>query len=697
MSAVEPGGITSVLCENRVFPPPPAFAAQAHIGSIEEYEKAWRRSIEDPEGFWGQIARDLHWFKPWSKVCEWNLPDARWFVGASTNLSSNCLDRQVECGRGSHPAIVWEGEPVASSAGDATGRHEIRTLTYEQLLKEVCRFAHALRGMGVRKGDRVTIYMPMVPELAIAMLACARIGAPHSVIFGGFSPQAIVDRVEDAQSRVIITADMGYRRGKPVPLKANVNEACLATTLVNKVIVFRRGDGNAPMMPGRDHWWHDVVKGQPDACPAEPLDAEHMLYLLYTSGSTGKPKGIHHTTGGYMVHTYLTSKYIFDLKPDDVYWCTADIGWVTGHSYIVYGILANGVTVAHVRGRAQLPRLGPLLGHHRAAQGDASSTPPRPPSARSCGRALSTSKSMIFHRSSCSAPSASRSIPRRGCGITRNIGGRAMPDRRYLVADRNGRDHDHAAAGRDADQARLGHAAVLRRRCGHRRCRRARCSRPTPAACSSSASPGPACSAASTAIASGSSVNTSRRFPGMYFTGDAARQDEDGYFWIMGRVDDVINVAGHRLGTAEVESALVSHPAVAEAAVVPIPHDIKGQGIVAFCTLKVGFAPSPELADELMQSRGPHHGLDRPPRADPLRRRRPKNPQRQNHAPPAQGTCRQRRDPRRHHDARRHQRHRPPPSGRGMRRSRLESASAETRARAESLKKKKSSQPSQGL
>src|SRR5687768_3266573 len=285
MCAFDSDAIQTVQSENRKFPPSAEFARQAHVQSLEQYERLWKRSIDDPEGSWGEIAKELHWFKPWSQVLEWKLPDAKWFVGATTNISYNCLDRIVEMERGAHTAILWEGEPG-----------EIRKLSYQQLLDDVCQFANALKSMGIKKGDRITIYMPMVPEAVVAMLACARIGAPHSVIFGGFSPTAIVDRVEDAESHVIITADIGYRRGKPVPLKVNVDEACRSTSLVKKVIVFQRGDGQVEMTAGRDVWWHDAIKGQSASCPAEPLDSEHMLYLLYTSGSTGKPKGIYHST-----------------------------------------------------------------------------------------------------------------------------------------------------------------------------------------------------------------------------------------------------------------------------------------------------------------------------------------------------------------------------------------------------------------
>lgn len=588
MSTLGTEGIQTVLTENRSFPPPRDFARHAHISSMEQYELMWQRSIEDPAGFWGEAAENLYWFKRWDRVLDWQLPDAKWFSGGLTNISYNCLDAQVAQGRAAHTAILWEGEPG-----------EVRTLTYAQLLGEVCRFANALKKLGVKKGDRVTIYMPMIPELAIAMLACARIGAPHSIIFGGFSPAAILDRVEDAQSRTIITADAGYRRGKPVPLKANVDEACNQTALVKTVIVFKRADGDVPMVRGRDHWWHDLVSDQADTCPAEPLDAEHMLFLLYTSGTTGKPKGIMHTTGGYMVHTYLTSKYIFDLHPDDVFWCTADIGWVTGHSYVIYGILCNGVTSLLYEGAPNHPgwdRFWDIIERHKVTKFYTAPTAIRAfmrqgtehPAKHdlsslkllgTVGEPINPEAWMWYHHN----------IGRERCPIVdtwwqTETGGIMITPLPGAIATKPGSatqpffgvDPVIVNAEGEEQPANTGGLLAIRK--------------PWPGMLRGI-------------------YNDRERFvkqyfgqiPGVYLAGDAARRDEDGCFWIMGRVDDVIKVSGHRLGTAEVESALVSHPAVAEAAVVPIPHDIKGQGIVAFVTLKVGFTPSEPLAEELSQ------------------------------------------------------------------------------------------------
>jgi acetyl-CoA synthetase len=586
MTTLESLNIQSALSETRVFPPPEQIVREAYINSREQYEALWRRSLDDPEGFWGEVGREFHWFKPWDRVLDWNLPDAKWFVNAQTNAAYNCLDLQVARGRGEHTAILFEGEP-----GD------VRRISYRELLHDVCRFANGLKAQGVKKGDRVTIYMPMVPELAVAVLACARIGAPHSVIFGGFSPQAIVDRVEDAESRVVITADIGYRRGKPVGLKANVDEACTHSPLIRKVIVYQRGEGAVTMQPGRDVWWHDVIAGQPDDCPAEPVDSEHMLFLLYTSGSTGKPKGILHTTAGYLVFAAITSKYIFDLKPDDVYWCTADVGWVTGHSYVIYGPLANGVTTLMYEGAPNHPdwdRFWDIVERHKVTK---------------------------FY----TAPTAIRAFMRHGVEhvkkhdlsslkILGSVGEPINPEAWMWY-------HEHVGQGRCPVvdtwwQTETGGILI------------------TPLPGVTPTKPGSATRpflGVDPVIVDlhgevqppnvGGLLAIRRPWPGMmrgiwndrdryvaqywsqvegmYLAGDAARQDEDGYFWIMGRVDDVIKVSGHRLGTAEVESALVSHPAVAEAAVVPAPHDIKGQAIIAFVTLKMGQTPSSQLAKVL--------------------------------------------------------------------------------------------------
>ena len=336
--------IESVLKEDRVFEPSKDFSAKAHIKNLQDYETLYKQALDDPEGFWASMAKELDWFKPWEKVLEWNPPFAKWFVGGRTNIAHNCLDRHLTTARKNKAAIIWEGEP-----GDE------RILTYQALHREVCKFANVLKQIGVNTGDRVAIYMPMVPELPIAMLACARIGATHSVVFGGFSAEALRDRINDAQAKVVVTADGGYRRGGEIPLKKAVDDAIQQTPSIEHVIVYRRTGSQVHMEPGRDHWWHELMANASEECPAEALDAEHPLYILYTSGTTGRPKGIVHTTGGYMLGTYLTAKYVFDLKEEDTYWCTADIGWVTGHSYIVYGPLANGATSLMYEGAPNWP------------------------------------------------------------------------------------------------------------------------------------------------------------------------------------------------------------------------------------------------------------------------------------------------------------------------------------------------------
>ena len=573
--------------------PPREFAAQAHIKSMDEYRQMYERSIKDPEGFWGEVAGSSHFFKKWDRVLRWDAPFAKWFDGAQTNVAYNCLDLQVERGRGDHPAILWEGEPC-----DDKGKpKEVRTYTYKQLLKEVCRFANGLKAQGVKKGDRVTIYMPMIPELPIALLACARIGAPHSVIFGGFSAQAIVDRLTDAESHYIITADGGWRRGSVVPLKANVDEACGMTDLVKKVVVCKRCGNDVSMKSGRDVWWDEVIKGAADTCPAEPLDAEHMLFLLYTSGSTGKPKGILHTTAGYMVYTAVTAKYIFDLKPNDVYWCTADIGWITGHSYIVYGPLQNGVTTVMYEGAPNHPdwdRFWAIIARHKVTKFYTAPTAirafmkqgPQFPQKHN----LSTLK-LLGTVGEPINPAAwdwyNQHIGGGKCpivdtwwqtetggvlitplpGVTPTKPGSAtLPffGIEPAIMTKEGGEQKGAASG----------LLVIRK-------------------------PWPGMLRGIYGDPERFKKQYWSEFPGIYFTGDGARRDEDGYYWITGRVDDVIKVSGHRLGTAEVESALVSHAKVAEAAVVGYPDEITGEAIAAFVTVKGGIKPDDGLEDEL--------------------------------------------------------------------------------------------------
>jgi len=585
--------IESVLREDRVFPPPDGFndsIGGAHIASMDQYRKMHERSIRDPDGYWAEIARELDWFTPWSEVVQWEPPDAKWFVGATTNLCHNCVDRQVNNGFGDQVALIWEGEP------DST---ELRTLTYLDLARETARFANALKTLGVRKGDVVTLYMGMVPELAIAMLACARIGAVHSVIFGGFSAQAIADRVQDAGSRIVVTCDGGWRRGKIVLLKDNVDTATGMTDCIETVVVLKRCGNDIAWTDGRDHWWHDVVAAASDDCPCEHMDSEDMLFLLYTSGSTGKPKGIVHTTGGYMVYTYLTSKYVFNLVPDrdQVFWCTADIGWVTGHSYIVYGLLPNRVPTLMYEGAPDFPaedRFWDIVERHKVTQFYTAPTAIRAfmkwgdehPAKHdlsslkvlgTVGEPINPEAWMWYRRMIGSErcpivdtwwqtetgghmitplPGATPTVP----------GSCTMP---FFGVD--------AAVVNDQGEEQppnVGGLLVIRK--------------PWPA------------------MLRGIFGDRQRfidtyftRVPGMYLAGDAARRDDRGYFWIMGRIDDVINVAGHRLGTMEVESALVSHPAVVEAAVVGMPHEIKGTAIAAFVTLAHGRTAGGALRDEL--------------------------------------------------------------------------------------------------
>jgi acetyl-CoA synthetase len=587
-------GIESSLQENRLFPPPPEFTRTARIQSQEEYQKLYRESIDQPEQFWGRMAEELHWFKKWDKVLEWKVPFAKWFVGGKINAAYNCLDRQVEAGRGDKVAILWEGEPEISPGAGG----DIRKITYKQLRDDVARFANGLKKLGVKRGDVVTIYMPMVPEAVVAMLACARIGAPHSVIFGGFSSQAIADRVEDAKSEVIITADGGYRRGSVVPLKANVDDALTKTNRVKKVVVFDRCGTQVNMVQGRDHAWSEVIAGQSADCPAEQTDSEDALFVLYTSGSTGKPKGILHTIGGYLLGNYLTTKYVFDLKDEDIYWCTADVGWVTGHSYIVYGPLSNGATAMMYEGAPNFPdfsRFWSIIERHKVS---------------------------VFY----TAPTAIRAFMRAG---------RQFADKHDLSSLRL-----LGSVGEPINpEAWMWYADVV----GGKRCpivdtwwqTETGAIMITPLPGVTATKPGTATLPffgvdAAIVDRQGKELgpnqggllvirkpwpsmlrgifNDADRYqrqywsdvPGMYFTGDGARRDTDGYFWIMGRIDDVLNVSGHRLGTAEVESALVSHESVAEAAVVGMPHELKGQAIAAFVTLRSGVNPSDELKKQLI-------------------------------------------------------------------------------------------------
>jgi acetyl-CoA synthetase len=578
--------IDSILQEQRKFECPEEFRKHAHIKSLEEYERIYRESVEQPEKFWAGIANELHWFKKWDRVLEWNCPWAKWFVGGQINLSYNCLDRHVQTWRKNKAAIIWESEPG-----------EVRTLTYQQLHREVQKFANVLKSLGVQKNDRVAIYMGMTPELPIAMLACARIGAPHTVVFGGFSSHALVDRITDSQAVAVITQDGSYRRGSEVKLFPAVEEALKSCPSVKNVVVYQRTGTPINMQSGRDHWWHDLMAKASDDCPAEPLDAEHPLYILYTSGTTGKPKGVVHTTGGYSVGTYITTKWVFDLKEEDTYWCTADIGWVTGHSYIVYGPLQNGATTLMYEGAPNFPeqdRFWGIIDRHKVS---------------------------VFY----TAPTAIRTFVKWGdewpkkhkldsLRLLGTVGEPINPEAWMWYREVIG--HNRCPITDTFWQTETGHIMIA----------------PIPGAIATK--PGSATRPFPGIVAeivnmqgqpvpdgSGGFLVLKKpwpgmlrtiygdpdryvkqywsQIPGMYFTGDGARKDKDGYFWVMGRVDDVINVSGHRLSTMEVESALVAHEAVAEAAVVGRPDELKGQAISAFVSLEHGRKPTPELKEEL--------------------------------------------------------------------------------------------------
>jgi acetyl-CoA synthetase len=580
--------IESVLHESRLFPPHADFIARAHVKGMDEYERMYAEAEDDPEAFWAGQAESLDWFKRWDKVLEWNLPHAKWFVGGELNVAHNCLDRHLSTWRRNKAAIIWEGEPG-----------EQRTLTYQQLHYEVCRFANVLKRQGVQKGDRVALYMPLIPELAIAMLACARIGAPHSIVFGGFSADALKDRINDAGCKVVVTADGGFRRGAEIKLKAAVDEALRATPTIEKCIVVRRTGSQIHMQPGRDHWWHEMMETVDANCPAEPLDSEHPLYILYTSGTTGKPKGILHTTGGYLTQVAYTTKLVFDLKDEDVYWCTADIGWVTGHSYVVYGPLANGATTLMYEGAPNWPqpdRFWQLIDKYQVN---------------------------VFY----TAPTAIRAFIKWGeqwvlkhslssLRLLGTVGEPINPEAWMWYHQTIGKGHCPIVD--TWWQTETGGIMI------------SPLPGATPAKPGTATRPLPGISV-DVWTKEGKAVGTNEggylvikrpwpamlrtiwgdderyrqqywsEIPGVYFAGDGARRDEHGYFWIMGRVDDVLNVSGHRLGTAEVESALVSHPTVAEAAVVGKPDEIKGSAIVAFVTLEGGRTGGEDLKRELRE------------------------------------------------------------------------------------------------
>lgn len=585
--------IESILQENRSFAPPVAFAQQARIKSLEDYEQLYERAKADPLKFWEELAqKELHWFEKWHTVMDWQPPFVKWFDGGKTNISYNCLDRHLTTWRRNKAALIWEGEP-----GDSC------TLTYAQLHREVCQFANVLKELGAKKGDVIGIYMPMIPEAAIAMLACARIGAVHTVVFGGFSAEALRDRLIDGKAKLVITADGGWRKDAIVPLKEQVDKALAeGVETVENVLVVQRTRQQISMESGRDHWWHELRQNVSAQCPAEPMDSEDMLFILYTSGSTGKPKGVVHTTAGYNLYTHVTTQWIFDLQDTDVYWCTADVGWITGHSYIVYGPLSNGATTLMYEGapRASNPgcfwdviekygvtifytaptaiRAFIKMGEHLPRARDLSSLR----LLGTVGEPINPEAWMWYHRvighERCpivdtwwqtetggimitplpgAIPTKPGSATRPFPGILADVvdlDGNPVPANEggYLVVRHPWPSMMRTVFG-DPDRFRRTYWEHIAPRDGHY----------------------------------------------LYFAGDGARCDSDGYFWVMGRVDDVISVSGHRLGTMEIESALVSHPAVAEAAVVGKPDDIKGEEIVAYVMLEGGYDPTDALTAEL--------------------------------------------------------------------------------------------------
>ncbi len=589
MSESASGQIDSVMIEERVFPPSEAFTSKSVIGSLEAYQKLYDDAKDDPVAFWDKLAQnELHWFKPYDEVLIWNNPDAQWFVGGRTNVSYNCLDSHLETARRNKAAIIWEGEP-----GDT------RTLTYQQLHQEVCKFANALKSLGVRPGDVVSIYMPMTPELVIAMQACARIGAVHSVIFAGFSAEAIADRNNDAKAKIQLTADAAWRRGKQLSLKSVVDEALAKSPTVEKCIVLRRVGVDVHMQEGRDLWWHDVIETASADCPAEQLDSEAPLFILYTSGSTGKPKGIQHTTAGYILWAKKTFQWVFDYRDEDIFWCTADCGWITGHSYVAYGPLAAGATVMMYEGAPNWPaddRFWDIIERHRV--------------------------NILY-----TAPTAIRAFIKWG---DHHVEKHDLSSLRLLGTVGEGINpeawmwyHEKIGGGRCPIvdtwwQTETG-GIMMSPLPGAIPTKPGSCTKPLPGVIPSIvdeelhevsknhggmlciAHPWPGMLRGIWGDAHRYQEQYWSKVPGKYLTGDNARQDSDGYYWIMGRIDDVINVSGHRLSTIEVESALVSHPMVAEAAAVGRPDDIKGQAIAVFVTIKGNAHPSEALREELRQ------------------------------------------------------------------------------------------------
>jgi len=584
------GRVASVMNEVRVFPPPAEFSARSRIGSLEDYKRLYAAAASDPVSFWDERAKALPWMTPYTQVLDWRPPVANWFTGGTTNASVACLDAQIAAGKGEKTAIVWVGEPTG----------ERKTFTYRELHAEVCRFAAGLESLGIKPGDVVSIYMPMTPELVIAMLACARVGAVHSVIFGGFSSEAIADRNHDAAAVAVITADGGWRRGAALPLKKNVDDALASKshppTTVKHVIVLKRTGQEVTMQSGRDVWWHELVKDKPASTPARPMDSESPLFILYTSGSTGKPKGIKHTTAGYVLWAKTTAEWVFDLRDDDLFWCTADCGWITGHSYVTYGPLAAGASILIYEGAPNAPHEGRFW------------------------EIIEQEKPTIFY----TAPTAIRSFMKWGM---QHIEGRDLSSLRLLGT---------VGEGINPEAWIWYHEVIGGKRCpivdtwwqtetggimmsplpGCTPTKPGSCTLPLPGvvpeivdAAGQPVEPGEGgwlvMKQPWPGMLRGIWGDDARfvetywsRVPGKYLAGDNARQDADGYYWIMGRIDDVLNVAGHRLSTIEIESALVSHPAVAEAAAVGRPHEVKGEAIAVFVTLRNG-EPSDALKDAL--------------------------------------------------------------------------------------------------
>jgi acetyl-CoA synthetase len=587
--------IESHLIEKRVFKPSREFAKNARIKSLAQYQRMYRESIRSPDKFWAREAKELIWRKSWKKVLDWKVPFAKWFVGGQLNLSENCLDRHLAGPRGNKAAIVWEGEPG-----------EKRTLTYQQLHREVCRFANVLKRNKIRKGDRVIIYLPTTPEAAIAMLACARIGAVHSVVFGGFSADSIRDRIADSGAIALITADGSYRRGAIVPLKSNVDHALSGGTSVKRVIVFRRAGNDIHMEEGRDVWWHRELEYVDANCEPVPVDSEHPLYILYTSGSTGKPKGILHTTAGYLLGIYATTKYVFDIRDEDLFWCTADVGWVTGHSYVVYGPLSLGATTLMYEGAPNWPdpdRFWRIIEDYRVTilytaptairafirwgdkwvkKHDLSSLrllgtvgePINPEAWMWYSKTIGGGRCPVVDTWWQTETGSILITPLPGA-IATKPGSATLP---FFGVDAAVVDERGEEVG-----ANVGGKLIIRK--------------PWP-------------SMLRTIYGNKERYRKGYwgEFKGRYLTGDGARRDDDGYFWILGRIDDVLNVAGHRLGTSEIESALVAHAHVAEAAVVGRPDEMKGQAVVAFVTLKGSATPSLELKRKLRDHVGEHIG-----------------------------------------------------------------------------------------